>query len=398
MQKKEGINLSMERKIVPAICCLGYNRPESMRRLLKSLANAKYDQKNIPLIISIDECELSEKVAEVAERFEWKYGEKIIRRFKERQGTIKHTLQCGDLSLKYGAVVYLEDDIVVAPGFYMYLEAALNKYSEIENVLGIALYSLRWNFPAKCEFVPQYIGSDVYRFNGDISWGQCWLDHGWKKFRAWLSSGVYEQNMYNPKVSLDIYNWSYESSWSRAISFFMAECNMCYIVPYISLSTCMADKGVHTSAASDICQVPISQKLDKNYCFFDFDNLIEYDQFYEQKIAIDGIKNICVDLNGLKYDYSGCDYLLSTKLKRLPVIKSYSNSLEPIELNVNWDMVGNKIFLYKLPNKNCKEDKMIRQKNYTLKENNSVERILYRLSMKDLIYYIKRRIKRRLLK
>ena len=169
--------------IKPAICCLGYNRPNSMRRLLKSIGMARYNCEDITLIISIDECGESDKVQKVAEEFNWNYGDKIIKRYPERMGVKKHTMAIGDLSQIYGAVIYLEDDIVVAPGFYSFTYEAVNRYKDIEDVFGVALYNQRWLSTAQSEFIPAYKGHDIYYFSGDISWGQCWMAKQWKLFR-----------------------------------------------------------------------------------------------------------------------------------------------------------------------------------------------------------------------
>ena len=104
--------------IKPVIVAVGYNRPHCMKRLLESIGNAEYEIDDVTLIISIDESNKSDLVQKVAEDFDWKHGEKIIRRFPERQGLKKHIIQCGDLSEKYGAVIILEDDLYVSPGFY----------------------------------------------------------------------------------------------------------------------------------------------------------------------------------------------------------------------------------------------------------------------------------------
>ena len=40
-----------------AIVAVGYNRPDSMENLLKSIVNAEYESDNVDLIISIDKGE-----------------------------------------------------------------------------------------------------------------------------------------------------------------------------------------------------------------------------------------------------------------------------------------------------------------------------------------------------
>ena len=131
--------------IKPAIVAVGYNRPDGMKRLLDSIGKATYNCDDVPLIISIDESNRSNEVESMATAFEWTHGIKEIRRFPERQGLRKHIVQCGDLSEKYGAVIILEDDLVVAEDFYTYVCAAHEKYGDEEEICGVALYSYGCN-------------------------------------------------------------------------------------------------------------------------------------------------------------------------------------------------------------------------------------------------------------
>ena len=165
-----------------------------------SIGNAVYPYDDIDLIISIDECNYSNDVEVVARNFQWHHGSKIIKRYKERLGVRKHTLTVGDFSYEYGAVIYLEDDIVVSPGFYIYTCEALKKYKDCEAVLGIALYNQKWLGAAQTEFIPAFSGSDVYMFGGDVSWGQCWLKDSWMRFHKWYDEHVDNFPRYNPRV------------------------------------------------------------------------------------------------------------------------------------------------------------------------------------------------------
>ena len=60
-----------------AIIVVGYNRPDALKRILKSLADAKYDYADIPLRISIDHSG-NQEVINVAQTFEWKHGSKKV--------------------------------------------------------------------------------------------------------------------------------------------------------------------------------------------------------------------------------------------------------------------------------------------------------------------------------
>ena len=104
-----------------AIVAVGYNRPDSMENLLKSIVNAEYESDNVDLIISIDKGERHSQIIDVAKKVEWLHGNKTIRAFDERQGLRKHIIQCGDLTEQYDAVVVLEDDLEVSKYYYNYV-------------------------------------------------------------------------------------------------------------------------------------------------------------------------------------------------------------------------------------------------------------------------------------
>lgn len=341
--------------IKPAICCLGYNRLGSMERLLCSIGMAEYPFADITLIISIDECKESDSVQKVAEEFQWHHGEKIIKRYPERLGVKKHTLIIGDMSYQYGAVIYLEDDIVVSPGFYIYAFEAVNKYKNNKDIFGVALYNQKWLGTAQTEFIPCYRGDDTYLFSGDVSWGQCWVSNQWKEFHAWYNAHMGKLPDYNCGVPKSVYRWDTNSSWSKFISFYLAERMLFYVVPYASYSTCFSDKGVHTGLNSDQCQVTLSQKTGNDFKFCEIGQAVKYDAFFERidrfVDKIDGIDigDICIDLNGEKYDFSGYKAILTTKKLDYKCLCSFGINMDPVELNVIYKMPGNVIRLYELP-------------------------------------------------
>ena len=123
-----------ERQGKIAVIVVGYNRPDSLRRILQSLAKAQYDYTEIPLRISIDHSGM-EEVVRAAEEFEWKHGEKKVVYHPRRLGLRSHIISCGDLTEEYGAVMILEDDLYVSPDYYNFAAQALEKYG-----VQIALY------------------------------------------------------------------------------------------------------------------------------------------------------------------------------------------------------------------------------------------------------------------
>lgn len=346
----------MEKKlIIPAICCIGYNRPGSMKRLLNSISTSVYEDRNIPLIISIDESNKSDEVEAVARDFEWKYGEKTVLRYPQRLGLKEHCMRCGDLSLKYGALIFLEDDVVVAPGFYSYVKDAVNYYSNDSRIIGISLYTQKWVQDMSSEFIPMNNGYDVFFHQRDISHGQCWMANGWRKYRKWFELNKNALPKYDMRVPRCVYNWKENNSWSKYMSFFLVEEDMYYVCPFQSYATNLSELGVHAKRTSNICQVPLSVGVVKNHRFVSLENGVIYDAIFERKdnyicqLLNLNFEDICVDINGMKYDWTGYKYLLSSKKLNYKIIQSFGTNLEPIELNIQYNQGNSGIWLYEIP-------------------------------------------------
>ena len=344
----------MNNNINPVICCIGYNRPESMRRLLKSIGKADYDNDDILLLISIDESKDSDSVETVAREFEWCHGEKKILRYPNRLGLKEHCLLCGDYTDGHGALIFLEDDVVVAPGYYMYVKNAAAFYADDERIMGVSLYSERWVEDLSIELIPSFNGYDVFLTQRELSHGQCWLEKSWKKFRTWYS--VNQSCVgYNKNIPPCVYKWDSKSSWSKFMSYFMVEEDMYYVCPYHSYATNMSEVGTHAGKTSDICQVPLSEGNYRQFRFGQPDCLVKYDAFYERKdrfmniISEINIDNICLDLNGQKYDWSGYNYLLTTKVCDYQLIEEFGVNMDPIENNLLYNVPGTGIRLYQIP-------------------------------------------------
>ena len=344
--------------IKPAIVAVGYNRPAGMRRLLDSIGKANFKTDNIPLIISIDESDKSNDVEKVAEEFEWKYGTKEIRRFPERQGLRKHIVQCGDISLKYGAVIILEDDLIVAEDFYNYVTKMHDTYSQYENICGISLYSYNANVFTHQEFLPIPSLSDVFLGKMVVTWGQSWTAKQWQNFKEWYLAHDGKLPAINHLIPRDISGWT--RSWGRYFASYMAERELYYVYPYIARSTCFSDFGEHNTGniPFTFVQVPLMQGQPDNYCCGDLSTLMRYDAFYEfelpDKCKINGIpaNELCMDLNNMKTSTQGKRYVVTNSVLPYVKIASFGLSLRPIPQNVIQELPGNQINMYKLEDGN----------------------------------------------
>lgn len=345
----------LDNDFCPAIVCIGYNRPLSMQRLLNSVGHAVYDDKNITLIISIDQSSKSDDVEQVAQNFQWNYGEKIIRRYPKRLGLKDHCLQCGDLSLQYGAIIFLEDDCVVAPGFYRFAKAACNFYKTDNHVFGVSLYSQKWVSAISCDFYPDYKGFDTYYVQRELSHGQCWIGKMWKPFREWYVKHLSKLPDNDNRVPIDYYHYKSETSWSKYLEFYLVENNLFYIAPFYSYATNLSEIGIHANQSSDICQTYLTSSIESKFKWGAWENTSIYDAFFEREdLFMDTISNIplseiCIDLNSLKYNWSNYNYILTTRELPYEEISSFGIHMEPIENNVIYNVPGKSIRLYKIP-------------------------------------------------
>ncbi len=368
----------------PAIVAVGYNRPQALQRLLDSIKAAHYADTDIPLIISLDKADNEDDVVAVAENFEWLHGEKIVRRFPQRQGLRKHVLACGDLTERYDAVIILEDDLVVAPDFYEYMKQALAYYQEEDCVTGVALYGHEWNGYARRNFVPVADEYDTYLGQYSITWGQCWTKKWWTGFKTWYLEHE-DRLAYNPRIPAGINHWS-DKSWGKYFVGYIVEKNKFYVIPRIARSTNCSDLGEHVRIPDNVHQVRLMTGAVERYHFAPVGFAQRYDIFFENMRLQEHFSadlqaaGVVVDLAGYGREMCGKRYLLSTRCLPYKVVCSYGLQFRPYEMNVLLDVPGKDIYLY---------DMHTPDKQPNGKGNAGVMRYELRgFSLKDLLQYV----------
>ncbi|WP_413934167.1 hypothetical protein [Nitrospira sp. BLG_1] len=80
-----------------------------------------------------------------------------------------------ELSERYGSVIVLEDDLVVAPGFLTFMNQALMHYEHASRVMAVSGYL----FPVEH---PEYLASTFF-FSAPASWGWGTWHRAWKQFQ-----------------------------------------------------------------------------------------------------------------------------------------------------------------------------------------------------------------------
>jgi hypothetical protein len=331
---------------LPTIVVIGYNRPNSLLRLLDSLSKAHYPAGDIRLVISLDNSGTLEPLR-IAEAYPWAHGEKRVIHREKRMGLRNHVLACGDLTEEYGDVLVLEDDLFVSPYFYEYTTQALKAYEDDPRIAGISLYSQQFNQTANLPFTPIDDGNaDVYFMQLAASWGQAWSRKHWLGFRQWLEANGTDISRIDG-IPGDIRSWP-ESSWLKLYNAYIISRDLYFVYPYRSLTTNFGDPGEHFYIASSRFQVAIQQQRMDYHFPRSSDALAMYDAFCEMLPA--SLKRLNPKLAG--YDFTvnlfGCKTCRSgLQLTRTskPGVHSFSLSMKPMELSVLHDVAGDGIAL-----------------------------------------------------
>ncbi len=335
-----------------AIVVIGYNRLHSLMRLCNSLINADYDEK-VDLVISLDYCEDC-SVRDYAEKFEWEKGAKKVVCHENRLGLKDHILSCGRFLESYDAIAILEDDIYVSPCFYKYMRQAVSFYKNCQDIAGISMYSPRINGYNSLGFVPAQSEFDIFFMQMSQSWGEIWLKNQWNEFYDWYLK--YKDNISWESLDIPeaIKHWG-NKSWVKYYTTYCIIKNKFFVYPYMSLTTCFGDVGVHTKTFDNTGQVELYAGKKRDFIFsqFDDENVIKYDGYLERigirDDLLDSIdrKDICINLYGDKSRFEGYKYVLTTnQYKAATPIHAYALQLIPHELNVEQKMEGEGIFLY----------------------------------------------------
>lgn len=334
-----------------AVVAVGYNRPASMSRLLKSILNADYQGDTVDLVISLDKGARQAELVEIAEKIQWPYGEKIVRVFSERQGLRPHILQCGDLTKEnYDAVAVLEDDLIVSRGFYAYCKQMIAAYDTDDRIAGISLYKHRLNPGVRRPFEPEEGPHDVYFMQMAQSWGECWTSRMWKGFKTWYD-GFDGEIVADVSFPQYISKWN-QASWMKYFNKYIVENDLYYVYPYKSLTTNHTDVGEHSAIANNDFQVPLlSAPMEYRCC--SLQDGIKYDIFLERVDLSATLFSkyqgkVLLDLMGTRHCFDGADFLVSVQELPYKVVEQLQLRYRPAEMNICIPNPGKGIFVYDL--------------------------------------------------
>lgn len=341
----------------PAIVIPCYNRPDSLQNLLNSLLLADYNHLSRVTLIFCADYSGADDVCCVAENFEWPFGEKCIIKHDQNIGLRKNIIFCGDLSQEFGAVIVLEDDIIVSPGFYQYAKAATEFYIEEINIAQISLYAYD-----RCEvelerFYPLQDGHDSYLARWASSWGQVWTDLQWNGFKEWYIDKTHE-DLQSLDIPSKVKRWD-DRSWKKYFIGYLVDTEKYVVYPYIGYATNTGVCGEHCCSSGIIqapmVQAPLAIAAPRQFNFAVFDLCyIRYDSYFQPEKQL--VDHLCPELTSYDYEVDfqatkmlkevKTPYLLSTRHCEIPT-KSFAWTLFPLEMNLFVNLKGDKICLAK---------------------------------------------------
>lgn len=320
-----------------------HNRPDALAGLVDSLQRADIPV-DTELVLSIDGGGSRQpEVRRVADTIEWPNPIQVIEH--DRIGLVEHFYRCGDLTVERGNVVFLEDDLIVAPAFLRWAGAALAHGESDDRIAGVSLAAPWFDGYRQLPFEPLIDGSDgLY---AQVPWydGMAWTPAMWQHFRSWAP---------DPKVpvhqSLDTLG---PDEWFPSAMRYLVATNRWYLLPRDAQATNSGAAGAHFEQRTDFFQVPLALRGPNTWRLLGIDDsLAVYDDHMElgepalRRLLPDLVTGTVVsDLLGVRdLDHVNADFVLTTRTAASP-IRSWGASMHPLIANVIYDVPGDAINL-----------------------------------------------------
>ena len=329
----------------PTVVVPCFRRPRALARLLRTIAGAVHPA-GTNLVISV-EGDPHPAVVQIAQEFQApNVNPEVILRDR-RMGLREHLLACGDLAIERGAVIILEDDLVVDRYYYQFALDGLRNYHQSDAIAGIALYAPEYNEYAGLPFRPVHNGHDTYLMQVPCSWGQAWSHRQWKEFRSWYDS-LDNSSVVDAMRALpdQVKRWP-PASWKRYFAAYLVDTNKSFVYPYDSFtSNCGDAGGTHMRQGTHTLQVAMGDqsRLMRQFDFCPVDRpRVSYDAYMEasghhvMELVGLGRSEVSIDLYGLKPvdEIQNRPFVLTRKAVS-SAIAEYPLSFRPIEQNIGY--------------------------------------------------------------
>lgn len=364
------------------IVVLVYNRPESLRRCLKSLSVSLGDDvQNVYLIYSFEFNYLAENERVIAE-FEHQFIHSTKWYNTSKLGVDLHFLQCIERSMDFELTFFLEDDHYCSEGIKTYFNFSLDA---IEQFAGLSLHSYPTHPITGLPFLPLKSSGDFYAAQRITSRGLVLTRQQATLFTTWLST--YKPSEYQQTIPSYLRQYG-DTIWETLFTKYLIEQDLFILYPYQSAVTVFGDRGVHYKQTYDRFVPQVTLPAHPIRAVNLASDIFLYDAWYELKsnffmelsryVPLDQLE---IDLNGTKENWS-TEYVLTSKAVKNPII-SFTMDLKPMELNVMHGLIGSDLHLA--------EAKNVIPENFWLNQRRLLKQRLYhqqRLSFKELCFQL----------
>lgn len=338
----------------PAIAVPAFSRPRALGRLLDALVAADVAP-GTPLLISVDRPRQARHAAgnaavlDLARRFRWPHGPLEVVAQPDPLGLVSNVFFCGAAAMTYGAVVLLEDDLLVSARFHAYARQALAAYAAEPRLAGISLNTPWFNGFTQQPFIPLLDDGDVFFLQLSTPHGQVYTAAQWAAFAGWLATAAPDEGM---AAVHDLFAAFPPDDWLGTKARYLASTGQYYVYPRESLTTAVGDAGTHFDRATAFFQTALQQRR-RDFRFLTLDAATAvYDGFYE--LLPDRLDRLSDHLRGYRYDVDlyatkparllRAEYVLTTRPCR-QAERTFGRALRPLEANVVGGIRGDGITL-----------------------------------------------------
>ncbi|MCB0733430.1 MAG: hypothetical protein H6608_11765 [Flavobacteriales bacterium] len=325
---------------------LAYNRPESLRRTLRSLSVAfEHSKLEVSIELSLEfnshpDCERH------FQALAWPIGEKVIHRNVRPLGVDQHTLECLKRAEAKKWTLLLEDDHFASPIMSHALEFLL---STSVSCAGFSLHHYTLHPISELPFIPIDKGGDFYLAKRPTSRGFLFQSSQIKSFNAWRTAN--DGSTVELPTHLERYG---ESNWETVFGKYLISTNQYILYPYQSYLTVYGEAGVHLTGTDDrtIAQSPMPMVAESLEIA---PQLVHYDEWLEYELTPGELQNlnlpelqstsVCLDIQGCRKRYATTHVITSRRVKQS--IADFGMDLVPAELNILYSNSGDELHLAK---------------------------------------------------
>lgn len=265
-----------------------YNRPDGLRRILRSLLTARYPRgASVALSILVDAPKDKHdnlqgsgpasaarlETLEIVRGFKWPHGALTVHRRQVNVGLKRNILEAWYPSADGAEMcAFFEDDIEVSPYWFDWVVAAVDRYyfddangnSHRAKLLGISLYRPVHDELSRRGCVVSN-NNEPFLLQQPCSWGAVYFPRAWRAFRDWYDE--FDAGGADPRVVTakggepDSNTWPRQSSWKKYLIKRMHEEGLAMVYPNLPQRAVFATnhlmKGEHPLPNRKLFELPL---------------------------------------------------------------------------------------------------------------------------------------------